>query len=136
MSTHAERRAPDGLDFAEEPDWTVSETNAAPATTEFDALGRYFTQIARVPMLKASEERALCEQIEAAHVAVAAELLAVPATARKVSEISAAVRRGDIPSADLVPITCGHSPQPGGDLAGTGRIGSREPWGGDAGSDR
>ena len=101
MSTHAERRAPDGLDFAEEPDWTVSETNAAPATTEFDALGRYFTQIARVPMLNASEERALCEQIEAAHVAVAAELLAVAATARKVSEISAAVRRGDIPSADL-----------------------------------
>jgi RNA polymerase primary sigma factor len=54
----------------------------------------YFQQIARVPLLKPREERALCEQIEAAQASVAAALLAEPSAAERVAKLSGAVRRG------------------------------------------
>jgi RNA polymerase primary sigma factor len=91
-----DRFASELWDFAEEPDWTraTSEPEAAPEPAEFDAVRLYFQQIGRMPLLKPREERALCEQIEAAQTALAAALLAVPAAARRVAELSAAVRRG------------------------------------------
>jgi RNA polymerase primary sigma factor len=59
-----------------------------------DAIRLYFQQIARVPLLKPREERALCEQIETAHAAVAAALLAVPSAVQRFAELSDAARRG------------------------------------------
>jgi len=96
MPTNMELSPSEPWDFAEEPDWTrpLREPEAAPEGVEFDAVRLYFRQIARVPLLKGREERALCEQIEAAHSAVAAALLTVPSAARRVAELSAAVRSG------------------------------------------
>jgi RNA polymerase primary sigma factor len=83
-------------DFAEEPDWTKPprDVEAEPEAPEFDAVRLYFQQIARVPLLKASEERALCQEIETAQASVAAALLAVPSAAKRVATLSEAVRRG------------------------------------------
>jgi RNA polymerase primary sigma factor len=96
MPTPAERSAPEFWDFAEEPDWTrpASEPEAPQGPAEFDAVRLYFQQIARMPLLKTREERALCEQIEAAQTALAAALLSVPSAASRIAELSAAVRRG------------------------------------------
>jgi len=83
-------------EFAEEPDFTRAprDDEAAHERPELDAVRLYFQQIARVPLLKPREERALCERIESAHHAVAAALLAVPAAARRIADLSAAVRTG------------------------------------------
>jgi RNA polymerase primary sigma factor len=82
-------------EFAEEPDWTTPpQAPEAAEGTEIDAVRLYFQQIARVPLLKAREERALCEQIEAAQTAAAAALLAVPAAAARLASMAAGVRTG------------------------------------------
>ena len=93
METNTEPSPGRPWDFAEEPDWTrpPREREAAEAA-EVDAVRLYFQQIARVPLLKAREERALCEQIEAAHAALAAALLGVPSASRRVAKLAAAVR--------------------------------------------
>ncbi len=74
MSMHAEPNAARLLDelwsAAEEPD------------------------VGRIPLLKPRDEYALCAQIEAADLELAAALLAVPTAARQVAELSAAVGRG------------------------------------------
>jgi RNA polymerase primary sigma factor len=86
----------DLAEFAEEPDWTrpAAEREAEPEPAEFDAVRLYFQQIARVPLLTPREERALCAQIEAAHLALAAALLAVPSAATRLSAIATSVGRG------------------------------------------
>ena len=83
-------------DVAEEPDFTRSprDVEVEREGAEVDSVRLYFQQIARVPLLKPREERALCEQIEAAQQAVAAALLGVPAAARRLAELTAAVRSG------------------------------------------
>jgi RNA polymerase primary sigma factor len=95
MATELDRSRGEAFEVAEEPDWTTgtSEVEAAPEA-EYDAVRLYFQQIGRVPLLKAREERALCEQIEAVHAVLAAALLAVPGAARHVAELATAVRRG------------------------------------------
>jgi len=55
-----------------------------------------------VPLLKASEERALCERIEAAQASLAAALLGDPASRHAIAELSAAVRRGTVAADDLL----------------------------------
>jgi RNA polymerase sigma factor (sigma-70 family) len=71
-----------------------SEREAPLKGTEPDAARSYFREIARVPLLNRRDERALCEQIEAAQLAVVAALLAVPAAAHRLAVMAAAVRRG------------------------------------------
>lgn len=80
--------------FAEEPDWTSRPTDAEPEreVAEVDAVRAYLQQIGRFSLLKPHEERALCQQIEAAQHAVAASLLAVPVAARRIAECSGAGR--------------------------------------------
>ena len=65
-----------------------------PADAEFDAVRVYFHQISRVPLLKPAEERALCQEIEAAHASLAAALLAVPSVSARVKTLAGEVRRG------------------------------------------
>ena len=87
------------LDVAEETDAT--DRNSA-TTTERDTVRAYLVQIARVPLLTPSEERALCAQIEAARAAVAAALLADPHLARRLAGLAAAVRSGAATPDDLL----------------------------------
>ncbi len=75
---------------------------------EAEAIRLYFRQIARVPLLTAREERALCEQIEMARHALAAALLSVPAAAQRVAEAAAAVRCGDSKAQELLQSAEGH----------------------------
>ena len=81
---------------AEEPDFTVApdarDTESGGADP--DAVRFYFQQIARVPLLKPREELELCRQIEAAQHRLAAALLLVPPAARRIAELSTAVRKG------------------------------------------
>ena len=81
-------------DFVEEPDWTRPAPEPAARGGEFDSVNWYFRRIAKMPLLKAPEERALCERIEAAQHALSATLLAVPSTADRFAEIAAGIRRG------------------------------------------
>ena len=67
------------LDVAEEPDFTQLESEGtAPADTAADAdsVRLYFRQIGHVPLLKARDERLLCQRIESTQKALAAALLA------------------------------------------------------------
>jgi RNA polymerase primary sigma factor len=93
--THPEPSSSNVWDFAEEPDWTrpPADPEVGPELVEVDDVRLYFQQISRVPLLKSWEERALCEQIEAAQTALAAALLAVPSAASRIAELSAAVGR-------------------------------------------
>jgi len=85
-----------GWETLEEPDFTQVERDERvhPAGTESDTLGLYFRQIGRIRLLKAAEERALCQQIEQAHYGLAATLLGVPGAAAQLADLCAAVRRG------------------------------------------
>jgi RNA polymerase primary sigma factor len=61
---------------------------------EGDAVRAYFQQIARVPLLKPREEFVLCHRIESAQHDLAAALLLVPESARRLCELLDAVRSG------------------------------------------
>jgi RNA polymerase sigma factor (sigma-70 family) len=50
------------------------------------SIADYFREISRYPLLTAAEERALCQQIEAAHHALAAALLGVPEAATRIGD--------------------------------------------------
>ena len=67
-----------------------------------DAVRAYLVQIGRVPLLTASEERLLCQQIEEAQAALAAVLLAEPGSARRLTKMSAAVACGSVPPDELL----------------------------------
>jgi RNA polymerase primary sigma factor len=58
---------------------------------EIDSVNVYLREIGRVPLLTGKAERALCVEIEAAHAALAAALLAVPTMATRVNALAAAV---------------------------------------------
>jgi len=80
---------------AEEPDFTVApDVRDTELGGDADAVRFYLQQIGRVPLLKAREEVALCQQIEAAQHRLAAALLAVPPAARQIGDLSIAVRKG------------------------------------------
>jgi len=53
-----------------------------------DSIAGYLRQIARVPLLTADQERALCRQIEAAQHALAAALLAIPEAADRMAVVA------------------------------------------------
>jgi RNA polymerase primary sigma factor len=71
---------------------SVRETESA--ATDGDAVRAYLTQIGRVPLLTASEERELCQRLELGHAGLAAALLAESSSRGAVAEVSAAIRRG------------------------------------------
>jgi RNA polymerase primary sigma factor len=75
---------------------------------EGDSVRAYLVQIGRVPLLTTSEERALCAQIEEARTNLAAALLAEPASARRIAEMSGGVRHGSIASDMLLESPEGH----------------------------
>ena len=101
-------------EFAEEPDWTQPPPEPRPAsgTGEADTVNWYLRHIAKVPLLKAPEERALCERIEAAQRALSAALLALPAAADRLAELAASVRRGMCDADDLLQSPEGRVLQP------------------------
>jgi RNA polymerase sigma factor (sigma-70 family) len=103
MSTRTQGSSSVTSYVAEEPDWTraVGEPDDG-VIADGDALRSYLRQIARAPLLKPREERALCEQIEAAHVALAAAILAVPSSAQHVAELLTGLRRGTVAAGDLL----------------------------------
>ncbi|HEY1304324.1 MAG TPA: sigma-70 family RNA polymerase sigma factor [Vicinamibacterales bacterium] len=89
-------RSPSELwDFAEEPDSTgpLRPAEDASEAGAIDTVNRYLREIGRVPLLTGEAERALCGEIEAAHAALAAALLAVPSAAVRVAVLSSAQRR-------------------------------------------
>jgi RNA polymerase primary sigma factor len=76
------------MDFAEADERTTRESPDA------DAVRVYFHDIARIPMLRPWEERALCQEIERAQHALVGALLAVPAAADRLARLAAAVQCG------------------------------------------
>jgi RNA polymerase primary sigma factor len=79
----------------------VGEADSA-TDTESDAVGAYLVQIARVPLLTSSEERALCRRIEEAEARLAAAVLAEPSLRRRIGDLSAAVGCGSTAPDDLL----------------------------------
>ena len=77
-----------------EPNVTDREREQAALPADSDGVRLYFDQISRVPLLRATEERALCARIETARHALAAAVLAVPAGRRRIAALAAAVRAG------------------------------------------
>jgi RNA polymerase primary sigma factor len=69
---------------------------------EGDAVRSYLVQIARVPLLTASEERALCAQIEEKRAALTAALLTDPRLTRRLAGLAEAVRSGAATPDDLL----------------------------------
>jgi RNA polymerase primary sigma factor len=63
---------------ADEADDVVRDFAAE--SSDFNSVRRYLQQIARVPLLKPAEERALCARIESVHHELAAALLIYPET--------------------------------------------------------
>jgi RNA polymerase primary sigma factor len=96
MAIHTELPPSELWEYAEEPDWTKPprQPETTPEAAEFDAVRSYLQQIARVPLLKPREERALCQEIEGAHTSLAASLLALPSAAARVGELADAIRGG------------------------------------------
>jgi RNA polymerase primary sigma factor len=96
------------VELMPEGQWTGDEPpelfppQADAGGAEGDAIGAYLRQIARTPLLTAAEERALCQEIEAAQRALTSAVLALPATARRIAEVAAAIRAGTTPVADLL----------------------------------
>jgi RNA polymerase sigma factor (sigma-70 family) len=96
--------ADESWNVIEEPDF-LSAPREAPAGSDDgdrDAVRQYFHQIARVPLLKPREERALCEKIETAQRELAAALLMVPVAAAKLVELAQAIRGGGVPVDELL----------------------------------
>src|SRR5690348_12776359 len=90
-------RSPSGLwKLADEPEPTAQSGPADEVSeaADRDAVRVYLTEIARTPVLTAKAERALCADIEAAHVALAAAVLALPTSASRIDALAAAERRG------------------------------------------
>jgi RNA polymerase sigma factor (sigma-70 family) len=104
MSSDVERWADAPWEAAEEPDVLrlARPAQAEPQAGETDSIHRYFHQIARVPLLKPREERALCERIEAAQRALAAALLLLPEANGEIGERVAGVRAGRIAVDELL----------------------------------
>jgi len=71
-------------------------------TMEGDAIRAYLVQIGRVPLLTSSEERALCAEIEGARSCLAAVLLTDPSSARRIGDLSAAIKRGTVSADELL----------------------------------
>jgi RNA polymerase primary sigma factor len=59
---------------------SLQPLRSADAGSDLDSIRQYLQEIARVPLLKPAEERALCARIEAAHHELTAALLVFPAT--------------------------------------------------------
>jgi RNA polymerase primary sigma factor len=78
----------------EEPDATDRQRGSAAVAADSDGVRLYFDQIGRVPLLRATEERALCARIETARHALAAAVMAEPAGRRRIAALAAAVRAG------------------------------------------
>jgi RNA polymerase primary sigma factor len=89
----------------------TSTVRATDDAADADTVRAYLRQIARVPLLTARDERALCEQLEAANVALAAAVLVVPSVTRQVTELLKTIRDGKVApdellqSPDGVPLT-------------------------------
>jgi len=62
---------------------SASASRAHRGTHDDDSIAGYLRQIARVPLLTPDQERTLCGQIEAAHHALTAALVALPETAEQ-----------------------------------------------------
>ena len=112
MSLHILQSWPEPTE-TDESGWTstVRRTDEASSVDEVDTVRAYLRQIAQVPLLTARDERRLCEQIEAANVALAAAVLVVPMAATRVTELLEAIGVGTVApdewlqSPDGVPLT-------------------------------
>jgi RNA polymerase primary sigma factor len=78
----------------EEPDVTDRLGEQAAVAAHSDGVRLYFDQIGGIPLLRATEERALCARMETARQALAAAVMAVPAGRRRIAALAAAVRAG------------------------------------------
>jgi RNA polymerase sigma factor (sigma-70 family) len=103
MSLHIPQSWPEPSE-TDESGWTstVRKTDAGSSVDEVDTVRAYLRQIARVPLLTPRDERALCEQIEAAHVALAAAVLVVPSATRRVSNVIETIRDGSVAPDELL----------------------------------
>jgi RNA polymerase primary sigma factor len=97
-------------DAPEEPDFTPQTSSRATERedAEVDAVRHYLQEIGRVPLLKPRQELALCQRIEDAERSLAAALLAVPAVASRLAELSTAVRTGAAAADGLLQSPDGH----------------------------
>jgi RNA polymerase primary sigma factor len=104
-----------GWDFVEEPDVVAAGRIdlAVDDGGERDAVAQYFRQIARVPLLKPGEERALCARIEAAQHATAAALCVLPDSACRIGELARASSAGGQAVDDLFQCPEGTTLTPG-----------------------
>jgi RNA polymerase sigma factor (sigma-70 family) len=104
MTPDGDQWADESWDGAEEPDFLVAAQPERVARDEVDgdSVRRYFHQIARVPLLKPREERALCEQIEKAQRALAAAVLMLPDASAQFAELANRVRHGTTPPDELL----------------------------------
>jgi hypothetical protein len=82
---------------SDEPDSTTATCEKGePGAAETDTVRAYLRQIARVPLLTRQEERQLCEQIEAARIALAGALLAAPSPRYRISKLAKEVLGGTV----------------------------------------
>jgi RNA polymerase primary sigma factor len=82
---------------SDEPDsTTATHEKGEPGAAETDTVRAYLRQIARVPLLTRQEERQLCEQIEAARIALAGALLVAPSPRHRMSKLAKAVLSGTV----------------------------------------
>jgi RNA polymerase sigma factor (sigma-70 family) len=113
MRNHVPRVSQEAPDFVDEAEAVPTPRPEHPeAAADDDAIRSYLRQIGRVPLLKPREERALCEQIEAAQHALAAALLTVPASAARLADAAAAVRSGAVSPGELFESPQGQPLQP------------------------
>ena len=88
----------------DEAGWTstVRRTDEASSVDEVDTVRAYLRQIAKVPLLTPRDERALCEQIEAANVALTAAVLVEPTVTSRVSDVLDTIRDGSVSTDELM----------------------------------
>jgi RNA polymerase primary sigma factor len=105
MAWDSARDAESLADATEEPDFAewLPADDAEPAAAEGgDSVSFYFRQIARTRLLKPSDEKRLCEQIEARQQLLAVALLAIPAAAERLSDLAAGVRSRTLDADELL----------------------------------
>lgn len=95
-------------EFQEEPGGDAFATMRHQSYGDPDAVRHYFNQVGRFPLLKAHEERVLCQKIETARSAVAAALLTSPAAAGQLAAMFSAVREGTTLPGSLLLSPDGH----------------------------
>jgi RNA polymerase sigma factor (sigma-70 family) len=114
MVNSTEMRRGDEWALCEEAD--VVDPRGEPSAaerTDADAVRLYLDRIGRVPLLKPHEERALCQEIEAARFALAAAVMAVPTGRQRLAALASAVRAGAAPPEDLLESAVGRILHPG-----------------------